>query len=108
MNKKTRTQIVTTKSVVGPRTVTFVGIVQEVYRRSRQKDVGEEAARFDWLVAMDGGTVLASGTPAQLLAQSGSETLEQAFIALLPELRRREHRPVVIPPRQPDGDVRIA
>ncbi|HMU90077.1 MAG TPA: ribosome-associated ATPase/putative transporter RbbA [Pseudomonadales bacterium] len=64
----------------------------------------EEAARFDWLVAMDGGTVLASGTPAQLLAQSGSETLEQAFIALLPELRRREHRPVVIPPRQPDGD----
>lgn len=42
-----RTQIVTTKSVVGPRTVTFVGIVQEVYRRSRQKDVGEEAARFD-------------------------------------------------------------
>lgn len=42
-----RTQIVTTKSAVGPRTVTFVGVVQEVYRRSRQKDVTEEAARFD-------------------------------------------------------------
>jgi hypothetical protein len=42
-----RTQIVTTKSTVGPREVEFVGIVQEVYRRSRQKDVGEEAARFD-------------------------------------------------------------
>jgi uncharacterized protein len=42
-----RTQIVTTKSRVGERDVTFVGIVQEVYRRSRQKDVGEEAARFD-------------------------------------------------------------
>jgi hypothetical protein len=42
-----RTQIVTTKSKVGEREVTFVGIVQEVYRRSRQKDVGEEAARFD-------------------------------------------------------------
>ena len=42
-----RTQIVTTKSTVGGREVSFVGIVQEVYRRSRQKDVGEEAARFD-------------------------------------------------------------
>ena len=42
-----RTQIVVTKSTVGTRTVSFVGIVQEVYRRSRQKDIGEEAARFD-------------------------------------------------------------
>ena len=40
-----RTQIVTTKSAIGTREVTFIGIVQEVYRRSRQKDVGEEAAR---------------------------------------------------------------
>ncbi len=29
----------------------------------------EEAARFDWLVAMDAGRVLATGTPAELLAQ---------------------------------------
>ena len=44
-----RTQIVTTESRVGnrPDPVKFVGIVQEVYRRSRQKDVSEEAARFD-------------------------------------------------------------
>lgn len=42
-----RTQIVTTSSTVVGRMVRFVGIVQEVYRRSRQKDVGEEAARFD-------------------------------------------------------------
>ena len=27
----------------------------------------EEAARFDWLVAMDAGRVLATGTPAELL-----------------------------------------
>ena len=25
----------------------FVGIVQEVYRRSRQRDIGEESDRFD-------------------------------------------------------------
>lgn len=42
-----RTQIVTTKCKVAGREVAFVGIVQEVYRRSRQKDIGEEAARFD-------------------------------------------------------------
>ena len=64
----------------------------------------EEAARFDWLVAMDGGRILATGTPAELRARTGSSTLEQAFIALLPEARRREHRPVVIRARAPDGD----
>ena len=42
-----RTQIVTTSSSVVDKTVRFVGIVQEVYRRSRQKDIGEESARFD-------------------------------------------------------------
>ena len=42
-----RTQIVATSSTVGGRTVRFVGIVQEVYRRSRQKDIGEESDRFD-------------------------------------------------------------
>lgn len=42
-----RTQIVVTESMVGARKVKFVGLVLEVYRRSRQKDIGEEAARFD-------------------------------------------------------------
>lgn len=42
-----RTQIVRTESVVAGRTVRYVGVVQEVYRRSRQRDVGEEAARYD-------------------------------------------------------------
>src|SRR5207237_289554 len=42
-----RTQIVTTTSSIAGRTVRFVGIVQEVYRRSRQKNIGEESDRFD-------------------------------------------------------------
>jgi DNA helicase HerA-like ATPase len=42
-----RTQIVTTTSTIAGRTVRFVGIVQEVYRRSRQKNIGEESDRFD-------------------------------------------------------------
>ena len=59
----------------------------------------EEAERFDWLVAMNAGEVLATGSAAELKAQTGSQTLEQAFIALLPEAQRRAHRAVVIPPR---------
>ncbi|SHK21355.1 ribosome-dependent ATPase [Roseomonas rosea] len=59
----------------------------------------EEAARFDWLVAMDSGRVLATGAPAELLARTGTATLDAAFIALLPEERRRGHEPLVIPPR---------
>ncbi|HAK02107.1 MAG TPA: multidrug ABC transporter ATP-binding protein [Klebsiella pneumoniae] len=59
----------------------------------------EEAERFDWLVAMNAGEVLATGSAAELKAQIGSQTLEQAFIALLPEAQRQAHRAVVIPPR---------
>jgi ribosome-dependent ATPase len=68
----------------------------------------DEAARFDWLIAMDAGRVLASGTPQELLARSGTASLEGAFIALLPEEKRRGHRKVEIPPRAADeGQVAI-
>ncbi len=68
----------------------------------------EEAARFDWLVVMDAGRVLATATPADLLAQTGAATLDGAFIALLPEEKRREHHAVIIPPRPPEADGEIA
>ena len=64
----------------------------------------DEAQRFDWIVTMDAGRVLATGTPAELLARTGSATLEQAFIQLLPEERRRGHAPVEIPPLQATQD----
>ena len=63
----------------------------------------EEAERFDWLVAMDAGRVLATGTPAAIKAGVGAATLEDAFIALLPEARRHGHRRLVIPPRPAVG-----
>ncbi|TNE73137.1 MAG: ABC transporter ATP-binding protein/permease [Gammaproteobacteria bacterium] len=44
----------------------------------------EEAERFDWLVAMDGGEVLATGSPGALRSRTGTATLDDAFIALLP------------------------
>jgi ribosome-dependent ATPase len=64
----------------------------------------DEAQRFDWIVTMDAGRVLATGTPAELLARTGSASLEQAFIQLLPEERRRGHAPVEIPPLQATQD----
>ena len=58
----------------------------------------EEAADFDRLLALDGGQVLATTSPAELLARTASASLEEAFIALLPAERRHRHRPVRIPP----------
>ncbi len=58
----------------------------------------DEAQRFDWLVAMDDGKVLATGTPGELLQRTASRSLEEAFIALLPEAKKRGHGAVTIPP----------
>jgi len=60
----------------------------------------EEAERFDWLVAMNGGKVLATGSPAELKGRSGAATLDDAFIALLPESQRAGHRELTVPPRE--------
>jgi ribosome-dependent ATPase len=68
----------------------------------------EEAERFDWLVAMNAGEVLATGSAEELKAQTRSQTLEQAFIALLPEAQREAHKEVIIPPRSAqDDDIAI-
>ena len=69
----------------------------------------EEAASFDWLVAMHGGRILACGTPAELLQKTGTADLDAAFIALLPAEARRGHQQVVVPPRVPgtEGEVAI-
>ncbi len=68
----------------------------------------EEAVRFDWLVAMDAGRVLATGSIRDLLDRTGAAGLEAAFIALLPEDKRRGYRPVEIRPREQPENARIA
>ncbi|PYB77610.1 ribosome-associated ATPase/putative transporter RbbA [Rhizobium wuzhouense] len=68
----------------------------------------EEAARFDWLVAMDDGRVLATGAPADLLARTQTTNLDAAFIALLPEEKRGRHEVLSIPPRSSTGAVETA
>lgn len=68
----------------------------------------EEADRFDWLVAMNAGKVLATGAPAALHERTGTASLEEAFIALLPETERRGHQRVEVPLLAESGDASIA
>jgi ribosome-dependent ATPase len=68
----------------------------------------EEAASFDWLIAMDAGKVLATGTPAELLAKTATTTLDAAFIALLPQERRQNYKPLDIPPLPVGDQLEIA
>ena len=58
----------------------------------------DEAQRFDSLIAMDGGRILATGTPAEILARTGKSDLDAAFIQLLPESRRSGHKELTVPP----------
>ena len=65
----------------------------------------EEAERFDFLVAMNDGKVLATGSPPVLKTQTHADNIEDAFIALLPQQRRVDHQRLVIPPRSgADGE----
>jgi ribosome-dependent ATPase len=59
----------------------------------------DEAQQWDWIVAMDAGKVLATGTPAELMERTGTKDLEKCFIALLPEEKRMGHTELTIPPR---------
>ena len=59
----------------------------------------EEAERFDWLIAMNEGRVLTTGTIADVKRDVGARTVEEAFIAALPEAQRAEHKVLRIPPR---------
>jgi ribosome-dependent ATPase len=67
----------------------------------------DEAQQWDWIVAMDAGRVLATGSPAELIERTGTKDLEHCFIALLPEEKRKGHTELTIPPR-PAGRSEIA
>ena len=59
----------------------------------------EEVERFDFLIAMDAGRILATGSPADLKAQTGADKIEDMFVALLPEQRHADHTKLKVPPR---------
>jgi ribosome-dependent ATPase len=63
----------------------------------------DEAERFDWLVAMNAGNVMATGTAEELKERTNEPTLEKAFIQLLPEESRRGHKEPEISPWKSSG-----
>ncbi|MBS7836844.1 ribosome-associated ATPase/putative transporter RbbA [Wohlfahrtiimonas chitiniclastica] len=68
----------------------------------------DEAQRFDWLIAMDDGKILDTGSPTELLTKTNSDDLESAFIKLLPEAKRENYEVVVVPPLNIDESAPIA
>jgi ribosome-dependent ATPase len=64
----------------------------------------DEAERFDWLMAMDEGKIIATGSLKELLAKTGEPNLDDAFIALMPEAKRALHKKVVVRPRVASPD----
>ena len=68
----------------------------------------DEAQRFDWLIAMNGGKILDTGSPQELLDKTGCDNLDSAFIRLLPESMRAGHRELVVPPLGKDADNDIS
>lgn len=60
----------------------------------------EEAERFDFLVGMNDGKILAVGTPTDLKRQADVTTVEEAFVALLPDQASSHYRKLEIPQRR--------
>lgn len=91
----------------------FWQLIQRIRQNSPQMSVivatayMDEAEGFDWLIAMNAGQVLASGSPADLHQQTKTQSLEAAFIQLLPESAKQGYKAVVVPPLV-DGDNSIA
>ncbi|MDR6815697.1 ribosome-dependent ATPase [Neorhizobium sp. 2083] len=92
----------------------FWSLVEDIRRERPEMSVivatayMEEAARFDWLAAMDAGKVLATGTPRQILTRTRAHTLDEAFIQLMPEEKRTAYRAVSIQPADfAEADVAI-
>lgn len=63
----------------------------------------EEAGEFDRIVAMDDGAIIADGSRAELLARTGSNTLEHAYIELQRPERRGARATPSFPRLKPDG-----
>src|SRR5437879_11020557 len=63
----------------------------------------DEAEGFEWLIAMNAGRVMATGTAQELKQQTNEDTLEKAFIRLLTEESRRGHKEPVMKTGLPPG-----
>lgn len=67
----------------------------------------EEAQRFEYLVAMEGGRVLVNDSTKAVLERAGTQDLERAYVSLLPAANGTDPAGIVIPPRPKDGTPAI-
>ncbi|OOF58549.1 ribosome-associated ATPase/putative transporter RbbA [Rodentibacter genomosp. 2] len=61
----------------------------------------EEAEAFEHILAIDDGKLIAAQPTKQLIAKTGSQNLEEAYIKLLPPEKRGAGNGLVIPPFKP-------
>ncbi len=92
----------------------FWQLIQRIRQQAPQMSVlvatayMDEAEQFDYLVALNAGTVLACGSPAELKQQTQTQQLEAAFIRLLPAALTADYQPVTVPPLVADSNSQIA
>ncbi|MEQ8825558.1 MAG: ribosome-associated ATPase/putative transporter RbbA [Filomicrobium sp.] len=68
----------------------------------------DEANQFDWLLAMNAGKIIGTGSPQELKDQAGVKDLEAAYVAMLPSNGSGQRPELIIPPRQKqDGEAAI-
>ncbi len=68
----------------------------------------DEAEQFDWLVAMDAGKILATGTPQEIRECTNCLSLETAFVSLLAKKHNLNHRELSIPPLANNNEHEVA
>ena len=65
----------------------------------------QEAQSYDHIIAMDDGKILSQCTPQELLANTDTDTIDEAFIRLLPKEKRGAHQKLTVPPRTNTKDA---
>ncbi|QDT94856.1 ribosome-associated ATPase/putative transporter RbbA [Gimesia aquarii] len=65
----------------------------------------EEADQFERLIAMHNGQILSTGSPQELREQANTDTLEEAFVQLLPTEARGDGHRLEIPPRKTTNET---
>ena len=64
----------------------------------------DEAKRFEYLLAMDNGRLIVNAPTQQVLDDTHTDTLEQAYVKLLPENKQNKSGSLQLTPFVPDKD----
>jgi len=60
----------------------------------------QEAEMFDFIVAMDNGTLLHMARPQELLEKTETKTIDDAFVALLPQEKKKNYQKLQLTTRE--------